>query len=113
MTVVEPDAKGIDSTVSQFVTDQLVGALLDRLTHHIPMLEMNSESYSLAKSKKSLDWLLERNGTWPEQESYWDCGVTVLSIDGRVCALSQRLNTRRYPKLSENVAFRQTGVRLG
>ena len=31
---------------------RLTGALLDRLTHHVHTLEMNGESYRLAKSKR-------------------------------------------------------------
>ena len=33
-------------------SERLTGALLDRLTHHVHILEMNGESYRLAKSKK-------------------------------------------------------------
>ena len=34
-----------------FGTERLTGALLDRLTHHVSILEMNGDSYSLAQSK--------------------------------------------------------------
>ncbi len=33
-------------------SERLTGALLDRLTHHVHILEMNGESYRLAASKK-------------------------------------------------------------
>ena len=32
--------------------ERLTGALLDRLTHHVHILEMNGESYRLAQSKQ-------------------------------------------------------------
>ena len=34
-----------------FGTERLTGALLDRLTHHVSILEMNGDSYRLAQSK--------------------------------------------------------------
>lgn len=34
-----------------FGTERLTGALLDRLTHHVKILEMNGESYRLAQSR--------------------------------------------------------------
>ena len=37
-----------------FGTERLTGALLDRLTHHVSILEMNGESYRLAQSKARL-----------------------------------------------------------
>ena len=33
-------------------SERLTGALLDRLTHHVHILEMNGESYRLKHSKK-------------------------------------------------------------
>ena len=33
-----------------FGSDRLTGALLDRLTHHVHILEMNGESYGLKQS---------------------------------------------------------------
>ncbi len=33
-------------------SERLIGALLDRLTHHVHILEMNGESYRLAQSKR-------------------------------------------------------------
>jgi DNA replication protein DnaC len=37
---------------SVFGSERLTGALLDRFTHHVHILEMNGESYRLATSKK-------------------------------------------------------------
>ena len=36
-----------------FGSERLTGALLDRLTHHVSILEMNGESYRLAQSRKA------------------------------------------------------------
>jgi DNA replication protein DnaC len=36
---------------SPFGTERLTGALLDRLTHHVNILEMNGESYRLAQRR--------------------------------------------------------------
>ena len=35
-----------------FGSERLTGALLDRLTHHVHILEMNGDSYRLAHSKR-------------------------------------------------------------
>ncbi|WP_319530438.1 IS21-like element helper ATPase IstB [uncultured Cohaesibacter sp.] len=40
-----------DEWTETFGTERLTGALLDRLTHHVNILEMNGESYRLAQSK--------------------------------------------------------------
>ena len=37
---------------SVFSSERLTGALLDRLTHHVHILEMNGESYRLKQSKR-------------------------------------------------------------
>jgi DNA replication protein DnaC len=42
-----------DEWTSIFGSERLTGALLDRLTHHVHILEMNGESYRLAASKKA------------------------------------------------------------
>ena len=34
-----------------FGSERLTGALLDRLTHHVHILELNGDSYRLAHSK--------------------------------------------------------------
>ena len=36
-----------------FGSERLTGALLDRLTHHVDILEMNGDSYRLKHSKKT------------------------------------------------------------
>ena len=35
-----------------FASERLTGALLDRLTHHVHILEMNGDSYRLNQSKR-------------------------------------------------------------
>ena len=42
-----------DEWTSIFGSERLTGALLDRLTHHVHILEMNGESYRLTASKKA------------------------------------------------------------
>jgi len=42
-----------DEWTSVFGSERLTGALLDRLTHHVHILEMNGDSFRLAASKKS------------------------------------------------------------
>ena len=41
-----------DEWTTVFGSERLTGALLDRLTHHVHILEMNGESYRLAQSKR-------------------------------------------------------------
>ena len=41
-----------DEWTSVFGSERLTGALLDRLTHHVHILQMNGESYRLAQSKR-------------------------------------------------------------
>jgi DNA replication protein DnaC len=41
-----------DEWTSVFASERLTGALLDRLTHHVHILEMNGESYRLQQSKQ-------------------------------------------------------------
>ena len=36
-----------------FGSERLTGALLDRLTHHVDILEMNGESYRLKHSRQT------------------------------------------------------------
>ena len=42
-----------DEWTPVFGSERLTGALLDRLTHHVHILEMNGESFRLATSKKA------------------------------------------------------------
>ena len=41
-----------DEWTGVFGSERLTGALLNRLTHHVHILEMNGDSYRLARSKK-------------------------------------------------------------
>ena len=41
-----------DEWTQTFGSERLTGALLDRLTHHVHILEMNGESYRLKHSRK-------------------------------------------------------------
>ena len=40
-----------DEWTETFGSERLTGALLDRLTHHVNILEMNGDSYRLAQSR--------------------------------------------------------------
>lgn len=40
-----------DEWTDVFGSERLTGALLDRLTHHVNILEMNGDSYRLAQSR--------------------------------------------------------------
>jgi len=42
-----------DEWTEVFGSERLTGALLDRLTHHVHILEMNGESYLLKNSRKN------------------------------------------------------------
>ena len=44
-----------DEWTSVFGSERLTGALLDRLTHHVHILEMNGESHRLALSLKAAE----------------------------------------------------------
>ena len=41
-----------DEWTEVFGSERLTGALLDRLTHHVHILEMNGDSYRLDQSRK-------------------------------------------------------------
>jgi hypothetical protein len=43
-----------DEWTSVFASERLTGALLDRLTHHVHILEMNGDSYRLKHSKRRI-----------------------------------------------------------
>ena len=56
-----------DEWTNVFGSERLTGALLDRLTHHVHILEMNGESYRLKASRrqrdvKSAQGTVERSG---------------------------------------------------
>ena len=42
-----------DEWTNVFGSERLTGALLDRLTHHVHILEMNGDSYRLKHSRQS------------------------------------------------------------
>ena len=42
-----------DEWTEVFRSERLTGALLDRLTHHVHILEMNGESYRLKRSREN------------------------------------------------------------
>ena len=42
-----------DEWTEIFDSERLTGALLDRLTHHVHILEMNGESYRLKRSREN------------------------------------------------------------
>ena len=42
-----------DEWTEVFGSERLTGSLLDRLTHHVHILEMNGESYRLKRSRDS------------------------------------------------------------
>ena len=44
-----------DEWTSTFGSERLTGALLDRLTHHVHILEMNGDSYRLKQSAQLQD----------------------------------------------------------
>jgi DNA replication protein DnaC len=44
-----------DESTETFGSERLTGALLDRLTHHVHILEMNGDSYRLAESRHRKD----------------------------------------------------------
>ena len=50
-----------DEWTSVFGSVRLTGALLDRLTHHVHILEMNGESFRLATSKKIIKQTRNQN----------------------------------------------------
>ena len=49
----DPFAVVWEREVEVFGSERLTGALLDRLTHRVHILEMNGESYRLRQSRKS------------------------------------------------------------
>ena len=52
-----------DEWTEVFGSERLTGALLDRLTHHVHILEMNGESYRLKRSREGAASKLETSLT--------------------------------------------------
>ena len=46
-----------DEWTEVFGSERLTGALLDRLTHHVHIIEMNGESYRLKESRQMASML--------------------------------------------------------
>ena len=44
----------LDEWTEVFGSERLTGALLDRLTHHVQILEMNGESHQLKRSRENV-----------------------------------------------------------
>lgn len=55
-------------------SERLTGALLDRLTHHVHILEMNGESFRLATSKMAQRRTVQAPNTTPKTTSEGDAG---------------------------------------
>ena len=53
MTFYEGINLPFDECTEAFGSERLTGALLDRLTHHVHILEMNGESYRLKRSRET------------------------------------------------------------
>ena len=53
---------------SVFGAERLTGALLDRLTHHVHILEMNGESYRLKQSRARRRTGIEKTGDEPPHD---------------------------------------------
>ncbi len=56
-----------DEWTETFGTERLRGALLDRLTHHVNILEMNGESYRLTRSQARKPPPDRQSMTWPSR----------------------------------------------
>ena len=52
-----------DEWIEVFGSERLTGALLDRLTHHMHILEMNGESHRLKRSRENAAPRLRTNPT--------------------------------------------------
>ena len=52
-----------DEWTEVFGSERLTGALLDRLTHHVHILEMNGESYRLKRSRENAAAQAQTNQT--------------------------------------------------
>ena len=65
-----------DEWTEVFGSERLTGALLDRLTHRVHMLEMNGESYRPKQSRKAKAAPLNDDGKWrlaegPHAPTHW------------------------------------------
>ena len=69
-----------DEWTEVFGSERLTGALLDRLTHHIHILEMNGESHRLKRSRESagLQPSGERHDVWPTSTPFIFPGIPSL-----------------------------------
>jgi DNA replication protein DnaC len=58
-----------DEWTEVFDSERLTGAILDRLTHHVHILEMNGESFRLRQSRKTKsqnpNGTTRSQGNWP------------------------------------------------
>ena len=59
-----------DEWTETFGSERLTGALLDRLTHHVSILEMNGDSYRLGQSRarKAGSQQMPNHKNWPSQK---------------------------------------------
>ena len=53
-SVMVPTNLPFNELTEGFGSERLTGALLDRLTHHVHILEMNGESYRLKRSREGV-----------------------------------------------------------
>ena len=51
ITITYQHAQSFQEWTTVFASERLTGALLDRITHHVHILEMNGESYRLKQSR--------------------------------------------------------------
>ena len=53
LELIDREARMVDRRIkaARFGEERLTGVLLDRLTHHVHILEMNGKSYRLAQSR--------------------------------------------------------------
>ena len=72
LALLERNSKALDQAapldewqLAEFGSERLTGALLDRPTHHVHVLEMNGESFRLATSKKAH----RRQGQKPDENT--------------------------------------------
>ena len=56
-----------DEWTETFGSERLTGALLDRLTHHVNILEMNGDSYRLAQSRGRKGIAIRVRTDWPSR----------------------------------------------